>query len=62
MLGTLIGAGVALVQSLNVSRRSIGNQIPVDAVGQAIQRVQQGGGSAKASPNAKLFSPAPSWK
>jgi type II secretory pathway component PulF len=43
MLGTLIGAGVQLVQSLNVSRRSIGNQILVDAVGQSIERVQQGG-------------------
>src|SRR5271154_3672485 len=43
MLGTLIGAGVQLVQSLNVARRSIGNQILVDAVGQAIERVQQGG-------------------
>ena len=32
MLGTLIGAGVQLVQSLNVARRSIGNQILVDAV------------------------------
>ena len=43
MLGTLIGAGVPLVQGLNVARRSIGNQILVDAVSQAIERVQQGG-------------------
>jgi type II secretory pathway component PulF len=43
MLGTLIGAGVPLVQGLNVSRRSIGNQILVDAIGQSIERVQQGG-------------------
>jgi type II secretory pathway component PulF len=43
MLGTLLGAGVPLVQSLNVARRSIGNQILVDAVSQSIQRVQQGG-------------------
>ena len=42
MLGTLLGAGVALVQGLNVARRSIGNQILVDAVGQSIERVQQG--------------------
>lgn len=42
MLGTLLGAGVPLVQSLNVARRSIGNQILVDAVGQSIDRVQQG--------------------
>ena len=43
MLGTLIGAGVPLVQGLNVARRSIGNQILVDAVGNSIERVQQGG-------------------
>ncbi|HTX20298.1 MAG TPA: type II secretion system F family protein [Candidatus Aquilonibacter sp.] len=43
MLGTLLGAGVPLVYSLNVARRSIGNQILVDTVGQSIERVQQGG-------------------
>ena len=43
MLGTLIGAGVQLVQSLNVARRSIGNQTLVDAVAKAVERVQQGG-------------------
>jgi type II secretory pathway component PulF len=43
MLGTLLGAGVPLVQSLNVARRSIGNQTLVDAVSDSIQRVQQGG-------------------
>jgi type II secretory pathway component PulF len=43
MLGTLIGAGVPLVHGLNVARRSIGNQILVDAVSQSIERVQQGG-------------------
>ncbi len=43
MLGTLLGAGVPLVQSLNVARKSIGNQILVDAVSQSIERVQQGG-------------------
>ncbi len=43
MLGTLLGAGVPLVQALNVARKSIGNQILVDAVAVAIERVQQGG-------------------
>jgi type II secretory pathway component PulF len=43
MLGTLLGAGVPLIQGLNVARKSIGNQILVDAVAQAIERVQQGG-------------------
>jgi type II secretory pathway component PulF len=43
MLGTLLGAGVPLVHGLNVARRSIGNQILVDAVARTIERVQQGG-------------------
>ena len=43
MLGTLLGAGVPLIQGLNVARKSMGNQILVDAVAQAIERVQQGG-------------------
>ncbi len=43
MLGTLLGAGVPLIHGLNVARKSIGNQILVDAVSQAIERVQQGG-------------------
>jgi type II secretory pathway component PulF len=42
MLGTLLGAGVPLVQGLNVARKSIGNQILVDAVSQSIGRVQEG--------------------
>jgi type II secretory pathway component PulF len=42
MLGTLLGAGVPLVQALNVGRKSIGNQILVDAVSQSISRVQEG--------------------
>ena len=36
-------AGVPLVQGLNVARKSIGNQILVDAVSDSIERVQQGG-------------------
>src|SRR6266404_3304708 len=43
MLGTLLGAGVPLVQGLNVARKSIGYQILVDAVGHSIEQVQQGG-------------------
>ena len=37
------GRGSPLVQALNVSRRSIGNQILVDAVSKSIDQVQQGG-------------------
>jgi len=43
MLGTLLGAGVPLVQGLNVARKSIGNQTLVDAVSASIARVQEGG-------------------
>lgn len=42
MLGTLLNAGVPLVQGLNVARKSIGNQILVDAVSDSIERVKQG--------------------
>lgn len=42
MLGTLLGAGVPLVNCLNVARRSIGNQILVDAVSNSIERVKEG--------------------
>ena len=43
MLGTLLGAGVPLIQGLNVARKSIGNQVLVDAVANSIEGVQQGG-------------------
>ena len=42
MLGTLLGAGVPLVQGLSVARKSIGNQILVDAVSNSIERVKEG--------------------
>ena len=59
MLGTLLGAGVPLVQGLNVARRSIGNQILVDAVGRSIERVQQGGRLGQSLADCKkLFSGA----
>ncbi len=57
MLGTLIGAGVPLVQGLNVARRSIGNQILVDAVGLSIERVQQGGRLGQSLADCKTLFP-----
>jgi type II secretory pathway component PulF len=42
MLGTLLGAGVPLINALNVARRSIGNQVLVDAVSNSIDRVKEG--------------------
>jgi type II secretory pathway component PulF len=58
MLGTLIGAGVPLVYGLNVARRSIGNQILVDAVSQSIERVQQGGRLGQSLADAKYLFPS----
>ncbi len=42
MLGTLLGAGVPLVNGLRVARESIGNQTLTDAVNLSIERVKQG--------------------
>ena len=42
MLGTLLGAGVPLINALNVARRSIGNQVLVDAVSHSIEQVKEG--------------------
>jgi type II secretory pathway component PulF len=57
MLGTLLGAGVPLVQGLNVARKSIGNQILVDAVSNSIERVKEGAQLAKSLADCRdLFS------
>jgi type II secretory pathway component PulF len=42
MLGTLLAADVPLINALNVARRSIGNQILVDAVSNSIECVKEG--------------------
>jgi type II secretory pathway component PulF len=42
MLGTLLNAGVPLISALNVARRSIGNQVLIDAVSDSIDRVKEG--------------------
>ena len=56
MLGTLVGAGVPLVQALKTAKESLGNQTLSDAVAYAIEEVQRGAPlsrSLAASP--KLF-------
>jgi len=59
MLGTLLEAGVPMINGLNVARKSIGNQILVDAVSTSIGRVQQGEGlGASLSGCRELFSGA----
>jgi len=42
MLGTLLGAGVAMVTALRVAREAIGNQTLADAVTASIEEVQRG--------------------
>ena len=42
MLGTLLQSGVPLINGLNVARRSIGNQVLVDAVSESIECVREG--------------------
>ncbi|HWD20468.1 MAG TPA: type II secretion system F family protein [Verrucomicrobiae bacterium] len=58
MLGTLLNAGVPLVQALNVARRSLGNQILVDAVGNAIDRVKEGAQLGKSMADCKHLFPS----
>src|SRR6266566_1797413 len=62
MLGTLLGAGVPLIQGLNVARKSIGNQILVDAVAESIERVQQGGQLGASLSNCRGLFPGSSWR
>ncbi|HAN98798.1 MAG TPA: pilus assembly protein PilC, partial [Planctomycetaceae bacterium] len=52
----LLGAGVPLINALNVARRSIGNQILVDAVSDSIDRVKEGKALGKSlAQNRALF-------
>ncbi len=56
MLGTLLNAVVPLISGLNVARRSIGNQILIDAVSTSIDRVKEGKPlGASLAQNADLF-------
>jgi type II secretory pathway component PulF len=55
MLGTLLGAGVPLVQALNVARKSIGNQILVDAVSNSIERVKEGAPLGKSLADCRIL-------
>jgi type IV pilus assembly protein PilC len=56
MLGTLLQAGVPLIAALNVARRSIGNQVLIDAVSESIDRVKEGKPLGKSlAQNRELF-------
>lgn len=59
MLGTLVGAGVPLVNSLRTAREAIGNQTLADTVSHAIEEVQRGEALSRALSNSpKLFPPS----
>ena len=55
MLGTLLNAGVPLIHGLNVARRSIGNQILVDAVTNSIERVKKGESLARSLSDCRVL-------
>ena len=59
MLGTLIGAGVALISALRVAKEAIGNQILADTVSFAIEEVQRGASLSKSlASSTQLFPPS----
>jgi len=58
MLGTLVGAGVALVGALHVAREAIGNQVLADTVSGAIEQVQRGNSLARSLQQCPSLFPA----
>lgn len=59
MLGTLVNAGVPLVNSLKVAKEAIGNQTLSDAVAHAVEQVQRGESLARALGSTPELFPAP---
>lgn len=57
MLGTLLGAGVPLINGLHVARRSIGNQMLTDAVATSVERVKKGDSLAKSLAECRALFP-----
>lgn len=57
MLGTLLGAGVPLVNSLKVARKAIGNQTLSDAVDHSVEEVQMGTALAASLKSCNLLFP-----
>jgi type II secretory pathway component PulF len=56
MLGTLLGAGVSLINALSVARRSLGNQVLIDLVTESTERVKKGEAlAASLAGSRKLF-------
>lgn len=57
MLGTLVGAGVALVAALRVAKEAIGNQVLSDTVDSAIEDVQRGNSLARSLDGCRVLFP-----
>ena len=57
MLGTLLAAGVSLMNGLNVARRSLGYQILIDLVADASERVKKGESLADSLRDCRLLFP-----
>jgi type II secretory pathway component PulF len=57
MLGTLLGAGVPLMNGLNVARRSLGYQTLIDHVADATERVQKGESLSASLSNCRAIFP-----
>lgn len=57
MLGTLLSAGVSLINALNVARRSLGNQTLIDLVADSTERVTKGESLAASLANCRALFP-----
>jgi len=55
IFGTLLGNGVPMINSLNISRESAGNSIMGNVIGNAAESVRGGKGLAKALADSELF-------
>ena len=60
MLGTLLGAGVPLVNGLDVARRSLGYKTLIELVSDAIERVKKGESLAASLSNCRAIFPGSS--
>ena len=58
MLGTLIGAGVPLINALRVAKEALGNQTLADTVSNAIDEVQRGSALSRSLSVSPILFPA----
>lgn len=60
MLGTLLGAGVPLINGLDVARRSLGYQTLIDLVSESIEQVKKGDALSTSLNNCRMIFPGSS--